>query len=666
MKKIILLNTVTSFIFSSSLSAITLKESLNEVLSTNPTIKEKLHNIRETQQDLGIAQSEYYPSLDYKASIGLAKAGKLNGDIDDVSYRYYTNSLKLTQNLFNGFSTTHKIDYQKARILAAAYHYVENANDLTFQMVGAYLDAIRSYRLLQNAKDNVRVHEKIYRDVQSLYKTGLTTRSEMTKVRSSLALSKANLIVQQNNTMDKEYRFKKILGRNVDISDFTLPKFEFKMPESIQKASQYAIRNNPSILVSKFNIKGAQSLYKQKKSKYYPQIDFELEQMYNDVSKDNRFDSEDDRSKAYLSLNWNLYSGGAHKADIQKSRSSIRKEVQIQRDLKRQTIEGLELSWSAYEMITKQLKMLYKYANYSQETLSAYKSEYAMGKRGLLDLLSAQNDLINSNTQIINAQMDKLFAQYRILDAMGLLVSSILDKNDYTELTNVIKKPYEIKEDTLPVRLDEDADGIVDSLDICDNSQKGNDINPYGCRQKELDSDFDGVGDEKDICPNTRIGLEVDERGCKTKNSKNKFEAPKDSYIKEFSPRHFMYDNFKIIERFDFINANDINLEDEKFNKKIQYIVKQIKRNEDKDIVVTIIGNTKNMNNINESNKKALEYANNIKDILIKKGIRKRNIVIQARADKDNLFLETDKHSINDVVAVSLYVRKLNSKKVIK
>ncbi len=56
-----------------------------------------------------------------------------------------------------------------------------------------------------------------------------------------------------------------------------------------------------------------------------------------------------------------------------------------------------------------------------------------------LNLLSAQNDLISSKAQIINAQMDRLFAQYRILDAMGMLVSSVLDDKDYAK---IIKPTY--------------------------------------------------------------------------------------------------------------------------------------------------------------------------------------------------------------------------------
>lgn len=323
-------------LFPCTVNALSLKESVSEVLGTNPVIQERLKNFYETQQDLNIAKSEYLPSIDLRTSYGQNKAGRIDDDVTDMNYKHYTNSIKITQNIFNGFSTTNKVDYQKARILAAAYHYIENANDIAFQMVGAYIDVIRSYKLLQNAKDSVAINEKIYQDVQELYTSGLTTKSEMTKIFAALSLAKSNLIVQQNNAKDKEFRFKRLLGRDVDVSQLILPSFDIVMPESLQRATMYAIENNPSILVSNYNIQGAQALYRERKSNFYPIVNLELEQLYNDAysQRNNGYESADDRQRAYVTLNWNLYKGGADKAALQKTRSNIHREVEIQRDLK--------------------------------------------------------------------------------------------------------------------------------------------------------------------------------------------------------------------------------------------------------------------------------------------------------------------------------------------
>lgn len=473
-----------------NLYALTLKESVSEVINTNPIVKERINNYRATQQDLKIAESEFLPSVDLRSGIGYKDAGNLNNEIRDVHYDYYENSLKLTQNLFNGFDTMYKVDYQESRVLAAAYHYLEKANDISFRMVEAYLNVVKNYKLLQNAKDSVEFHQQMYEDIQNLYNAGLNTASSISKVKAGLALAKTNYIVQKNNTKDAEFNFARILGRKPIATELELPILEVKMPESIQRATMYAIRNNPSLIVSHYNLEGAQALYKKSQSGYYPKIDFEIEQLYHDYHTDNNgFDAPDDRLRVGFQLNWNLYRGGADSATEQKAISKMHQELQIHQDLQRQVIEGLELSWSAYEIIKEQISQLEEYNKYSESTLISYKEEYNLGKRSLLDFITAQNDVVNSRAQMIKAQTEQLFAQYRLLDAMGLLVTVVMgDQSSYERAVNINTDKMQYILDKLPISLDEDNDMLVNSLDICNNShfEDKNHLMPYGC-QKELE-----------------------------------------------------------------------------------------------------------------------------------------------------------------------------------
>ena len=479
----------------SSVFGLTLKESVIEVLNTNPVVQERLKNYRATQQDLNIAESEYYPTLDLRATAGTTYAGKLYNHVTNTDYTNYQTSLQLTQNLFDGFGTMYKVDYQQARILAAAYNYVEKSNDSAFKMTNAYLNVMRSYELLQTAKENVQVNEDIYKKVKDLYDAGLTTASEVKKIESSLALARSNYIVQETNTHDTEYNFKRLLGRMPEQGEMKRPDFNFPMPQSEERAALYAVDHNPSLLVSRYNIKGAQALWKQKKKEYYPKVDMEVSQSYNDISKSNAFDIPDDRFSARLVLTYNLFHGGADSADIQKSVSSIDQEIEIKRDLKRQVIEGLELSWNAYDSIGNQLKVLREYSQFSEKTLELYKEEYDLGRRSLLDLLSSQSDVFSARSQIIKAEYDYVLAKYRVLDAMGLLVMAVTgDETKYTSQVNLYTNS-EAKEilDTVPSKFDVDHDNIPDNLDLCDNSLPENNIMPYGCKKISRDSNSTGI-----------------------------------------------------------------------------------------------------------------------------------------------------------------------------
>ncbi len=681
---------LSSVLLGSHVSAMTIDESILSAMDSNPVVKERLSNFKQTQQDLNIANSEWLPKLDLVSTAGVAEAGNIKDYVDDVNYKYYTNSLKLTQNLFNGFSTTHKIKYQEARVLAAAYHYLENANDIAFQTVGAYIDLIRSYKLLQIAQDSLEINQKIYEDVQELYDAGLTTSSEVAKIQSSLSLARSNVMVQKNNTKDKHFRVKRLLGKDVALSDMKLPKLNIPMPESRQRATMMAIKSNPSILVSNYNIKGAQALYHEAKSKFYPIINFELEQILNDShQRDNGFETVDDRSRAYLSFTWNLYNGGADSATLQKQRSNIHKEVEIQRDLKRQTIEGLELSWSAYSMIKDQLNHLYNYKNYSEQTLENYIEEYELGRRTLLDLLSAQNDLANAKTEITNAEFDRLYAQYRILDAMGMLVETILgDTNRYDKYLQPVNEPFAIQEDRLPINKDADNDTIVDALDICDNSPEGVNLTPYGCEDRGKDSDFDGVIDGIDQCEETSVGLKVDKRGCAQDSKENIFENDTEAFVgnvdaySENSPKKsedegvydykysflaeknvaskkidntLMYEHFEVIKRFDAINMHEDSAD------AIDAIAAYYDLQENENVIVTVIGHSGSKEDANQS---AANYAKDITNALVEQGIKRHKIYTQNRANLDQAFLETECEdpALNDRVLVTLYKPKTDIK----
>ncbi len=508
------------FLISSSVWGLTLEESVKDVISSNPIVQERLKNYRATQQDLKIAESEYYPSLDLRATAGYSNVGELKEERladRDFDYTNYEASLTLTQNLFEGFATMHKVDYQEARILAAAYNYLEKTNDVAFQMTSAYIGVLKAHELLQTAQENVAINKSSYEKVQQLFDAGLTADSEVKKIQASLSLAKSNYTVQKNNLKDAEYAFRKVLGRLPDVENMQKPMLDIAMPESLERAAMFAIKSNPSLLVSNYNIKGANALYKQRQKDYYPKVDVAISQFFNDVSRvGNGYDQTDDRFRARIILNYNLFRGGADVANVQKHLSTLSQEVDIKRDLKRQVIESLDYSWNAYEMIALQLEDLREYSEYAETTLDLFKDEYDMGRRTILDLLSAQNDVINARNQIITAEYDYLFAKYRILDAMGLMVMAILKGDDsHLSIVNLWadEDAHEILDKT-PVKFDIDRDAVVDDQDLCDNCPLENNIMPYGCKKMINDSDRDGVVDELDKCSDTPLGVKVSPDGC--------------------------------------------------------------------------------------------------------------------------------------------------------
>jgi adhesin transport system outer membrane protein len=486
MKKYLLLT--LSFI--SALNAQNLQTTINEVLSTNPAVLERLKNYNSTKEDIKIAKAGYYPKLDLSLGAGYENNQKKDWDdqgsisdrgvlTDTLGLSVYQNSITYTQNLFNGFGTTYKVSQQQNRTISAAYSYIEKANATSFEAVNKYLQVVRQTELLQTAKENVDINRVIFKKVQKLYDAGLTTLSEVNKIESSLALAESNYVVQENTLQDVEYNMQRVLGRYLKAEDMSKPSIDVTFPDTLEDATEYAMQHNPSLLISRYNIKLAQDQYKEKKSPFYPKLDIEVSQSMN--KNLSAIEGTDNRFRAMAYLKYNFFNGFADSAALQQSVSHIHQEVQTKNDLRRKVIEGLNLAWAANEKLGKQLAHLQDYKKFSLKTLKLYTKEYDLGRSSLLDLLSAQNDFIGAKAQIINTQYSMLFAKYRILDAMGTLVSTVANGEDV--YANVgLKGQTPKNKDILPVVYDRDNDLIVDENDICHNSLADEMKDMYGCK----------------------------------------------------------------------------------------------------------------------------------------------------------------------------------------
>ena len=415
-----------------SLQAQDIKTTLQEVLATHPVIQERLQNYKATKEDIASAQSGYYPKLDLNLGAGYENTKRYNqaGGTDDQTYTFnvYQNSLKYTQNLFNGLSTTYLVKEQEYKTFAAAYSYVEKVNTTSYDFVNAYLEVLKNRELLETAHENVQINEDVLEKVNKLYKSGFTTLSEVNKIKSSLALAKSNLVVQENTLLDKEYALERIIGHQVDIDTLSKDGAQVTLPDTKEKIIEYAMAHNPSLLVSEFNKRTAQATNKEKKAAYYPKIDIEVSESMNKNLSGIEGNNDAFRAMAYLS--YNIFNGFSDKHAIAKSLKQIEQENQNQYNIKRQILQTVKSSWASRIKLKEQMSHLEEYHDYSKKTLALYRKEYALGQRSLLDLLASQNDLIKSKEQIINTNYSILYANYRLLDAMSMLVTSLLDKDD--------------------------------------------------------------------------------------------------------------------------------------------------------------------------------------------------------------------------------------------
>ncbi|MEN8717455.1 MAG: TolC family protein [Sulfurovum sp.] len=179
-----LLSTTLSLLLlsSTSLLANDLKSVLTHALENHPNVKERLSNYEKTVYDLKISKSEYLPTLDYVGRFGYERTLDQVGSILLDGRSTYENSLILTQNIFNGLKTMHRVEYEEARAMAAAYNYVEQTNDVAYNIVRNYINLLKFTDLYNLEKENVSLTRKIFDKTKELTDSGSETISNLKKL----------------------------------------------------------------------------------------------------------------------------------------------------------------------------------------------------------------------------------------------------------------------------------------------------------------------------------------------------------------------------------------------------------------------------------------------------------------------------------------------------
>lgn len=482
MKNIIFSGLVVSLISGLTLNALTLKEALDDALTTNPVILERLKNYDKTVYDLKIANAGYSPTLDFISKIGYEHSyDRYSDSFQKDGFHTYQNSLILTQNLFNGFGTKYKIEFEEARVMAAAYNYVEKTNDIAFKVIKEYLNVLKYSELYDIEKENILLTKDILNKTKELSNAGSGLLSDVKKVDSSLQLAEFNFLTQENNLMDAEFNLGKLLGERVDHSNLSLPIFTYQLPSTMDEATTHSIQYNPSLIVTNYNIKTSKAALEQSKSNFMPTLDFELAYNFNRNTSDTV--GHERNYTALLVFKQNLYKGNADVENVKKNRLNIMQEHEIQKEIKRQIIEGLQLSWTAYTMVEKQLIFLNSYKQESKATLDLYRQEFEDGSRTLIDLLTAQDDYISSRSKLLTATYDLLFAKFRVLDAMGEMVNTLFTQ-DAQKYYKPINANYNQISNPEALQLkDRDSDNVSDDVDLCDNTKLGFKVDMFGCAQ---------------------------------------------------------------------------------------------------------------------------------------------------------------------------------------
>ena len=422
-QKVLLVSLTLLPFLSSPVMGESLKQVVQETLSTNPRILASESEKLAREQQLKQANGGYYPSIDITAGTGKeysknpATVGTYGDDFHDLDRK--ETAITLRQNLFNGFETSRQVDQQQARVKAAEHKLASDRDEITLRTSQVYLNVIRKREILTLAQKNLNKHQGIFNKVQQRSKSGVGRSSDLDQARGRRSLARSNLAAAKANLFDAEANYIRVVGKPVPGQMQKPQSVEHALPASIEVALNNARQSNPLLASASSEVLAATAMRDSSRSNDYPQLDLVLSRAWNENL--DGIQADDEEYFAMLQLRWNIFNGGSDSARKSEKTHLYNKAKSARDDAMRLVDQTVRLSWSEYTTRKSQVEDLQQHFKSSLKTRKSYDNQFRIGKRTLLDLLDTENEVFQSGRAYTNAQYDLIQAQHKVLASLGLL-----------------------------------------------------------------------------------------------------------------------------------------------------------------------------------------------------------------------------------------------------
>jgi adhesin transport system outer membrane protein len=225
-----------------------------------------------------------------------------------------------------------------------------------------------------------------------------------------------------NDLRDGEALYTRIVGQYPD--DLTMPEYDDGLlPGDLNEAVGRVNDNNPTTRIFDADVRTAQAEIGLAEAPFYPDINIELETEYND-GRDGVADWEFN-NQFMVRLDWNLFRGGIDRANRQEALARMNEAKNRRHQSLVDAQEDVRQSWFALEGNRQQTEDLTAAVRFNVETRDAYRDQFDVAQRTLLDVLDAENELFVSKGQLVTAEINEILAGHRVLALGGQLMAML-------------------------------------------------------------------------------------------------------------------------------------------------------------------------------------------------------------------------------------------------
>ncbi len=288
----------------------------------------------------------------------------------------------------------------------------------------AYMDVLRDTAVLDLRASNIKVLEEQLRQTQDRFKVGEVTRTDVAQAEAGLAGSRADYYTAQSNLQNSIASFRQVVGVQPTRLEPARP-VERGLPPTLENAIAVSQVEHPSVQAALHQVDTAALQVKVAEGALYPTASV-------GASLTKQFDvSGVAGSSAFVAdvtgtVTIPIYQGGAEYATIRQAKETLG-QTRLTADFTRENVRAAVISaWGLLESSKATVQADQASVNASEIALNGVREEARVGQRTTLDVLNAQQTLLNARVALVGAQRDRIVASYAILASIGRLSTSLL------------------------------------------------------------------------------------------------------------------------------------------------------------------------------------------------------------------------------------------------
>jgi TolC family type I secretion outer membrane protein len=402
-------------------SAQTLEEALIQAYKTNPTLNARRASLRALDEGVPQAQANWRPTVRLSGNVGRRSVEtEVNNRVTvDESRTPAQAQVQLTQPLYRGGRTEAGIRRAENTVLAERARLMTTEQTVFLAAITAYVNVLRDDAVVELRANNEQRLRRQLEATQDRFRVGEVTRTDVAQAEGRLARSMADRTAAEGDLQISRAAFERTVG--LPPERLSEPPAITDLPRSLRDAQTRAANDNPAVITAQFEELSATERIKEVQGELLPEVNAvgTLQRDYNATARTQRTDT----STVAATMTVPLYEAGSITSRVRQSRETAnQRRIEIE-ESRRTAINDATSALQAYESAQASIESLQLEIRASEIALEGVQQEATVGSRTVLDVLDAEQDLLDAQVRYVRARRDAIVASFTLLAATGRLTA---------------------------------------------------------------------------------------------------------------------------------------------------------------------------------------------------------------------------------------------------